>query len=58
MLYFNIIILNILTILFNIILSIHITTHHKYKHDKFIIYIAFILSASAITCDMIYMILD
>ena len=58
MIYFNIIILNMLTILFNITLSIYVTTHHKCNYDKFIIYIAFILSASAIICDMIYMVLD
>lgn len=52
--YYNIAILNILTILFNITLSIYLINTSNY--DKFTIYIAFIFSASAIICDIIYMI--
>ena len=58
MLYYNIAILNVLVILFNITLSIYFVNTKPRNCDKFIIYIAFILSASAIICDMIYMVLD
>ena len=57
MLYYNIAILNVLVILFNITLSVYFINTQPHNCDKFIIYVAFILSAAAIICDIIYMLL-
>lgn len=57
MLYYDIAILNVLTILFNITLGMCFINIEPRDCDKFIIYIAFMLSAAAIICDIIYMLL-
>lgn len=57
MLYYNIAVLNVLVILFNLTLSICFINIDPRECDKFIIYIDFILSAAAIICDIIYMLL-
>lgn len=48
-------ILTVLAALFNSVLSIYITNSKQYyDHDKLLIYLAFIISCSAIVLDIIY----
>lgn len=50
--------LNVLAALFNSVLSIYITNSKQYyEHDKLLVYLAFIISCSAVVVDIIYCVL-
>lgn len=54
----SVFILNALAALFNLVLSIYITNSKQYyEHDKLLVYLAFIISCSAVIVDIIYCIL-
>lgn len=54
----SVFILNVLAALFNSVLSIYIANSKQYyEHDKLLVYLAFIISCSAVVVDIIYCIL-
>lgn len=54
----SVFILNVLAALFNSVLSIYITNSKQYyEYDKLLVYLAFIISCSAVVIDIIYCIL-
>ena len=54
----SVFVLNVLAALFNSLLSIYITNSKQYyEHDKLLVYLAFIISCSAVVVDIIYCVL-
>ena len=54
----SVFVLSVLAALFNSVLSIYITNSKQYyEHDKLLVYLAFIISCSAVVVDIIYCVL-